>query len=51
MMAPEALAQLPLLTSNILTSSVTAAGFCAIIIGLIMYDISNDNSETSTTSI
>ncbi|MGK0268761.1 MAG: xanthine permease XanP [Paraglaciecola sp.] len=47
-MVPEALAQLPLLTSNILTSSVTVAGFCAIIVSWLMPD---DNSETSNTLI
>lgn len=36
MMVPEALAQLPTLVRNILSSSVTVAGFCAIIMSLLI---------------
>jgi xanthine permease XanP len=48
MMVPEALAQLPVLARNILPSSVTVAGFCAIIMN---NHIPDDSSEPSTTAI
>ena len=48
MMVPEALAQLPPLAHNILSSSVTVAGFCAIIMSILIPD---DSSEPSTTPI
>ncbi|WP_339720272.1 nucleobase:cation symporter-2 family protein [uncultured Paraglaciecola sp.] len=46
MMVPEALTQLPPLAANILSSSVTVAGFCAIIMSLLI----PDNSSQPTTS-
>lgn len=51
MMVPEAQAQLPALTRNILSSSVTVARFCAIIMSLLIPEIPDDTSQTSTTSI
>jgi xanthine permease XanP len=51
MMVPEALAQLPPLARDILSSSFTVAGFCAIITSLFISGIPKKTSETSTTSI
>ena len=48
MMVPEALVQLPPLARNILSSSVTVAGFCAIIMSI---HIPDSSSESSTTPI
>jgi xanthine permease XanP len=38
MMVPDALAQLPQLVNNILSSSVTTAGFCAITMSILIPD-------------
>lgn len=48
MMVPEALSQLPPLAVNIFSSSVTVAGFCAILMSLL---IPGYNSEAPTTPV